>query len=72
MRVVDIVLSFPIILLLIVVAYIVGPGLSHDDGDDRRRVLGSRGARIITWSGLSLRETAFIEAARVIGVSTPG
>ncbi len=70
MRIVDIVLSFPIILLLIVVAYTIGPGLVT-----MMVMIGvvswAQGARIIRGQVLSLRETSFIEAARVIGVSTP-
>jgi peptide/nickel transport system permease protein len=70
MRFVDIVMSFPVILLLIVVAYMVGPGLVT-----MMVMIGAvtwaRGARIIRGQVLQLRETAFIEAARVIGVSTP-
>ena len=70
MRVVDIVLSFPIILLLIVVAYTIGPGLVT-----MMVMIGvvswAQGARIIRGQVLALRETSFIEAARVIGVSTP-
>ena len=70
MRFVDIVLSFPVILLLIVVAYIIGPGLVT-----MMVMIGAvtwaRGARIIRGQVLALRETSFIEAARVIGVSTP-
>ena len=70
MRFVDIVLSFPIILLLIVVAYVVGPGLVT-----MMVMIGAvtwaQGARIIRGQVLALRETAFIEAARVVGVSGP-
>jgi peptide/nickel transport system permease protein len=70
MRIVDIVLSFPIILLLIVVAYTVGPGLVT-----MMVMIGvvswAQGARIIRGQVLALRGTSFIEAARVIGVSTP-
>ena len=33
---VDIVLSFPTILLLLVVAALIGPGPGHDDDHDRR------------------------------------
>lgn len=70
MRVVDVVLSFPIILLLIIVAYTVGPGLIT-----MMVMIGvvswAAGARIIRGQVLALRETSFIEAARVIGVSTP-
>ena len=68
MRFVDIVLSFPTILLLLVVAYIVGPGLST-----MMLMIGAvtwaRGARIIRGQVLALRDAAFVEAARVIGVS---
>jgi peptide/nickel transport system permease protein len=70
MRFVDIVLSFPVILLLIVVAYMIGPGLVT-----MMFMIGAvtwaRGARILRGQVLALRETSFIEAARVIGVSTP-
>jgi peptide/nickel transport system permease protein len=70
MRVVDVVLSFPIILLLIIVAYTVGPGLLT-----MMVMIGvvswAAGARIMRGQVLALRETSFIEAARVIGVSTP-
>jgi peptide/nickel transport system permease protein len=68
MRFVDIVLSFPTILLLLVVAYIVGPGLTT-----MMIMIGAvtwaRGARIIRGQVLALRDAAFVEAARVIGVS---
>jgi peptide/nickel transport system permease protein len=68
MRFVDIVLSFPTILLLLVVAYIVGPGLST-----MMIMIGAvtwaRGARIIRGQVLALRDSAFVEASRVIGVS---
>lgn len=67
MRFVDIVLSFPVILILLVVAAIVGPGivtLVVMIG----AVTWSRGARIVRGQVLTLRESTFIEAARVIGV----
>jgi peptide/nickel transport system permease protein len=70
MRVVDVVLSFPTILLLLVVAYIVGPGLGT-----MMLMIGlvtwAPGARIIRGQVLSLRDSTFVEAARVIGVSSP-
>lgn len=70
MRFVDIVLSFPTILLLLVVAFLVGPGLVT-----MMVMIGlvtwAPGARIIRGQVLALRETTFIEAARVIGVSGP-
>ena len=68
MRFVDIVLSFPVILLLLVVAYLIGPGLVQ-----MILMIGfvtwARGARIIRGQVVALREMAFIEAARVIGIS---
>jgi peptide/nickel transport system permease protein len=70
MRFVDIVLSFPTILLLLVVAFLIGPGLVT-----LMIMIGlvtwARGARIIRGQVLALRESTFIEAAQVIGVSTP-
>jgi peptide/nickel transport system permease protein len=70
MRFVDIVLSFPTILLLLVVAFLVGPGLVT-----MMVMIGlvtwAPGARIIRGQVLALRGTTFIEAARVIGVSGP-
>ncbi len=68
MRFVDIVLSFPVILILLVVAALVGPGIGTlvvMIG----AVTWSRGARIVRGQVLTLRESAFIEAARVVGVS---
>ena len=68
MRFVDVVLSFPVILLLLVVAYMIGPGLLQ-----MVLMIGfvtwARGARIVRGQVIALREMAFIEAARVIGVS---
>lgn len=70
MRIVDVVLSFPVILLLLVVAFLIGPGLIQ-----MMAMIGlvtwAGGARIIRGQVISLRETAFIEAARVVGVSGP-
>lgn len=70
MRFVDIVLSFPTILLLLVMAFLIGPGLAT-----MMIIIGlvtwAQGARIIRGQVLALRETTFIEAARVIGVSGP-
>ena len=68
MRIVDIVLSFPVILILLVVAALVGPGivtLVVMIG----AVTWSRGARIVRGQVLTLRESTFIEAARVVGVA---
>ena len=68
MRLVDIVLSFPTILLLLVVAFLVGPGLGT-----LMLMIGlvtwAPGARIIRGQVLTLREATFIEAARTIGVA---
>jgi len=70
MRFVDIVLSFPTILLLLVVAFLVGPGLVT-----MMIMIGlvtwASGARIMRGQVLTLREMVFVEAARVIGVSGP-
>jgi peptide/nickel transport system permease protein len=68
MRFVDMILSFPIILLLIVAAAIVGPGIGT-----LVAIVGlvtwAPAARIVRGQILSLREATFVEAARVIGVS---
>jgi peptide/nickel transport system permease protein len=67
MRVVDVVLSFPTILLLLVVAAIVGPGLVTlviMIG----AVTWASGARIVRGQVLALREATFMEAARVVGL----
>ena len=68
MRFVDMILSFPIILLLIVAAAIVGPGVAT-----LIVIVGlvtwAPAARIVRGQILSLREATFVEAARVIGVT---
>ena len=68
MRVVDIVLSFPTILLLLVMSAIVGPGVVT-----LMVIIGlvswAPASRIVRGQILSLREATFVEAARVIGVS---
>jgi peptide/nickel transport system permease protein len=70
MRFVDIVLSFPTILLLLVLAFLVGPGLVT-----MMIMIGvvtwASGARIMRGQVLSLREMTFVEASRVVGVSGP-
>lgn len=70
MRIVDVVLSFPTILLLLVVAFLVGPGLVT-----LMVMIGlvtwAPGARIIRGQVLALRQATFIEAARVVGTSGP-
>jgi peptide/nickel transport system permease protein len=68
MRLVDIILSFPTILLLIVAAAIVGPGaltLVVIIG----MVSWAPASRIVRGQMLTLREATFVEAARVVGVS---
>ena len=68
MRVVDIVLSFPAILLLLVVSALVGPGVFT-----LMLIIAvvswAPASRIVRGQILSLREATFVEAARVIGVS---
>jgi peptide/nickel transport system permease protein len=68
MRIVDVALSFPVILLLLVVSTLIGPGLST-----LILMIGAvtwaRGARIVRGQVLALRSATFIEAAKVIGVS---
>lgn len=68
MRVVDVVLSFPTILLLLVVSALVGPGVAT-----LILIIGAvswaPASRIVRGQTLALRESTFIEAARVIGVS---
>jgi len=68
MRLVDVALSFPVILLLLVVSALIGPGLST-----LILMIGvvtwARGARIVRGQVLALRSATFIEAAKVIGVS---
>ncbi len=68
MRIVDVVLSFPGILLLLVASAIVGPGVAT-----LIVIIGlvswAPASRIVRGQTLALRESTFIEAARVIGVS---
>lgn len=68
MRFVDVALSFPVILLLLVVSALVGPGLIT-----LMIMIGAvtwaRGARIIRGQVLAMRNATYIEAAKVIGVS---
>ncbi len=67
MRFVDIALSFPVILLLLVVSALVGPGLIT-----LIVMIGvvtwATGARIIRGQVLAMRHATYIEAAKVIGV----
>ena len=68
MRIVDVVLSFPVIVLLLSVAAIVGPNIFN-----LMVMIGLLTwpipCRIMRGQFLSLREKAFVEAARSIGVS---
>ena len=68
MRIVDIVLSFPTILLLLVMSALVGPGVVT-----LMVIIGlvswAPASRIVRGQILSVREATFVEAARVIGVS---
>jgi len=70
MRIVDMVLSFPTILILVVVSALVGPGLVT-----LVFIIGAvtwaGGARIVRGASLALRHATFIEAARVIGLPGP-
>jgi peptide/nickel transport system permease protein len=68
MRIVDVILSFPTILLLLVVAALVGPGIGT-----LIVMIGlvswAPASRIVRGQVLSIRNATFVEAARVIGVS---
>lgn len=68
MRIVDVVLSFPVIILLLCVASLVGPSIFN--------VMAMIGlltwptpCRIMRGQFLALRERAFVEAARCLGVT---
>jgi len=68
MRVVDVVMSFPVIVLLLVVVALVGPGIFK-----LMVMIGlltwTTPCRIIRGEFLSLREKEYIEAARCIGLN---
>jgi peptide/nickel transport system permease protein len=68
LRLADIVLSFPLLILVLVVVSLVGPSLSNII-----LVLGFLGwpriARLVRGEFLSLREMDFLQAARAIGAS---
>jgi peptide/nickel transport system permease protein len=70
MRLVDIVLSVPLLLMVIVFVAVVGPGLLSVI-----TVIGLLGwpgtARLVRGQFLSLRQEEFIVAARVVGASPP-
>lgn len=67
MRVIDVVMAFPYIVLAIVLAWIIGPGIRN-----LILVIGiirtPQFARIIRSSVLAIKETPYVEAARAIGV----
>jgi peptide/nickel transport system permease protein len=68
MRLVDIVMSFPVIVLLLCVASLIGPGIFN-----LMIMIGlltwTTPCRILRGEFLSLREKEYIEAARCIGLS---
>lgn len=70
MRIVDILLSFPGIVLAIGVVAILGPGLNH-----ALVAVGIAGiptfARVVRGSVLVEKEKEYVEAARLLGVPTP-
>lgn len=70
MRIVDIQLAFPVVVLIIAVVAVLGPSFVN-----LVLVLGLAGwapyARIVRGTVLSLREKEFVEAARTVGASAP-
>ena len=68
MRIADILLAFPFILLMLAVLSVIGPGLGN-----LIMVLGLTGwvsyARVVRGEVLSIKEKEFIEAARTIGAT---
>lgn len=70
MRITDVFMSFPYIMLILVVASIVGPGLLNII-----LILGVLGwpgvARLVRGNVLSIKEMSYIEASRVLGIRTP-
>jgi len=70
MRVVDVLLSFPGIVLAIGIVAILGPGLNH-----ALLAVGIAGiptfARVVRGSVLVEKEKEYVEAARLLGVPTP-
>src|SRR5215471_4093231 len=70
MRVVDVLLSFPGIVLAIGIVAILGPGLNH-----ALLAVGIAGiptfARVVRGSVLVEKEKQYVEAARLLGVPTP-
>ncbi|WP_256760564.1 oligopeptide ABC transporter permease [Cohnella sp. WQ 127256] len=70
MRVTDVFMSFPYIMLILVVASIVGPGLTNII-----LILGFLGwpsvARLVRGNVLSIKETDYVKASVVLGFRTP-
>jgi peptide/nickel transport system permease protein len=71
MRLMDILLAFPSILLAIAIVAVIGPGI------DKAMlavsmVLVPQFARLVRASVLSIRETAYVEAARALGAGEGG
>ncbi|MBS7703453.1 ABC transporter permease [Chelatococcus asaccharovorans] len=70
LRLIDIQLAFPLVLLVIAVVAVVGPSLTN-----LIIIMGLSGwprfARVVRGSVLSVRNKEFVEAARAIGVKTP-
>ena len=70
MRIVDVLLSFPGIVLAIGIVAILGPGLNH-----ALLAVGIAGiptfARVVRGSVLVEKEKEYVEAARLLGVRTP-
>jgi peptide/nickel transport system permease protein len=69
-RFVDAWMSFPALVVLIVVASVFGPGLFQIIGT-LGLLIGISGARIVRGAVVSVREAMYIHAARTIGASTP-
>jgi ABC-type dipeptide/oligopeptide/nickel transport system permease subunit len=71
MRLVDIQLAFPLMVLIVAVVAVLGPSFAHVVV-----VLGIAGwapyARIVRSTALSLREREFVDAARAVGVGDLG
>lgn len=70
MRITDIFMSFPYIMLILVVASIVGPGLTNII-----LILGLLGwpgvARLVRGNVLAIKETDYVKASLVLGYKTP-
>jgi len=69
-RLVDAWMSFPALVVLIVVASVFGPGLFQIIAT-LGLLMGIGGARIVRGAVVSVREALYIHAAKTIGASTP-